>query len=77
MSGKKIGIEQFSKPVNIQPNKTNDVLEVGIEKILQSQTKKIDSSKPYHLEKEFRFPDTMFATKSELASMNGSKNIHS
>ena len=59
MSGKKIGIEQFSKPVNIQPNKTNDVLEVGIEKILQSQTKKIDSSKPYHLEKEFRFPDTM------------------
>ena len=46
MSGKKIGIEQLSKPVNIQPKKTDDVLEVGIEKILQNQTKKIDSSKP-------------------------------
>ena len=59
MSGNKIEIEQFSKPVNIQPNKTNNVLEVGIEKILQSQTRKIDSSKPYHLEKEFRSPDTV------------------
>ena len=33
MSGNMIRIEQFFEPVKIQPNKTKDVLEDGIEKI--------------------------------------------
>lgn len=65
MSGKKIGIEQFFKPVKNQPSKTNDVREDGIEKTAQSQTRKNDSSKIYHLAKDFRFLGTMFGNQKQ------------
>lgn len=54
MSGKKIGIEQFSKPVKFQPIKTNDTREDEIEKIPQSKTWEVNYSKPYHSRKDFR-----------------------
>ena len=50
MSKNKTGIEQFFKLVKIQPNKTNNVREEGIEKIPESQTRKVDFSKSYHTE---------------------------
>ena len=59
MSGNKTGIEQFFKPVKIQPNKTNDVSEDGIGKTPQSQARRVDSSTPYHPEKDFRFAETI------------------
>ena len=64
MSRKKIGIEQF-KPVKIQPDKTNNLCEDGIEKIPQSQTRKVDSSKPYYLEKNFKFVETMLSNQKQ------------
>ena len=44
MFGKKIGIEEFVKPVKIHPKKLNGVREDGIAKTRQSQTRKFDSS---------------------------------
>ena len=48
MFGNKIRIQQFFVPVKTQLNKTNDAREDAIKNIPQSQTKKADSSKPYH-----------------------------
>ena len=76
MLGKKIVIEQFSKPVKFQPSKAYDVCEDGIEKIPQGQTRKVDSSKPYHPEKDFRFPETLFGNQKWCCQLNGLKNIH-
>ena len=69
MSGKKIGIEKFFKPVKTQPSKTNDLHEDGIEKTPQSQTRKNDSSKIYHPAKDFRFLGTMFGNQKQSARM--------
>ena len=60
MPGNKNGKEHFFRPVKIQLNKTSNVREDGIKKIKKSQTKKVDSSKPYRPEKDFKFPETMF-----------------
>ena len=60
MSGNNIRIEQFFIPVKIQPNKTNNVREDGIKNIPESQTRKVDSRKLYHLEKYFGFLKNCF-----------------
>ena len=60
MSGNNIKIEQFFIPVNIQPKKKNNVCEDGIKNIPESQTRKGDSSKLYHLEKYFGFLKNYF-----------------
>lgn len=60
LPGNKIEKEHFFRPVKIQLNKTNNVREDGIKKIPQSQTKKVDCSKPHRPKKDFRFSDTMF-----------------
>ena len=76
MSGNKTGIEQFFKPVKIQPNKTNDVSEDGIGKIPQSQARRVDSSTPYHPEKVLDSPKLYLETKGDPTSiMNDSKNM--
>ena len=60
MFGNNIRIEQFFIPVNIQPKKTNNVCEDGIKNIPESQTRKGDSRKLYHLEKYFGFLKNYF-----------------
>ena len=60
MSGNNIKIEQFFIPVNIQLKKKNNVCEDGIKNIPESQTRKGDSSKLYHLEKYFGFLKNYF-----------------
>ena len=63
MSGNKIRIEQFFIPVKIQPNKTNNVREDGIKNIPEIQTRKVDSSNLYHIEKDFGFLKTIFGNQ--------------
>ena len=76
MLRKKTVIEQLSKPVKFQPSKAYDVCEDGIEKIPQGQTRKVDSSKPYHPEKDFRFPETLFGNQKWSCQLKGLKNFH-
>ena len=66
MSGKNIGVKQFHKPVKIQQDKTNDIRDDGIEKIPQSQARKIDSSNPYHPKNDFSFLVTMFDIQKQF-----------
>ena len=63
MSGNNIRIEQFFIPVKIQPNKTNNVREDGIKNIPESQTRKVDSSNLYYIEKDFGFLKTIFGNQ--------------
>ena len=74
MSGNNIRIEQFFIPVKIQPNKTNNVREDGIKNIPESQTRKVDSRKLYHLDKGFRFPITIFGNQKQFCQHEWFKN---
>ena len=49
--------------IKIQPNKENGKGEDVIEKIPQSQARKVDFSKPYHSEKDFSFPKTVLSNQ--------------
>ena len=74
MSGNNIRIEQFFIPVKIQPNKMNNVREDGIKNIPESQTRKVDSRKLYHLGKGFRFLITIFGNQKQFCQHEWFKN---